>query len=67
MTKIGVESLALAVIAPDVKYFVCKEGVRHMDDPRVRRDPEAGGWDVTEKTKRFLELERKLHELTAEY
>ena len=56
VTKVGAETLNLAIFYPDLANLMHKDGVRHVSDPRVK-DGETferlGFWDYTEGEKRL--------------
>lgn len=61
----GVDTVGLAVMTPDSRLFMLREGVRHCDDPRLKEAErvESGCWDYTDRDKKLqgllLSLETK--------
>jgi hypothetical protein len=57
------DMITLNVLTPDLRDFRPRDGVRHMSDPKVARDPGAGGWDFHPTFRRLIEVERRVAEL----
>ncbi len=55
---VGTSTLTLAIHATDTKDHVSKSGVRHADDPFLRRSPnnEGGVWRLTPRDERINEM-----------
>jgi len=59
VTKVGRDAINLAVIPPESRSILVKEGVKYVGDPRIKIkgwDPESGLWDYTPDHKQFMEL-----------
>lgn len=68
VTRIGKDAINVAVIPPESRSLLVKEGVKYVNDPRIKIkgwDPEAGLWDYTPEHKEFLELTNALSTPTA--
>lgn len=52
---LGMSGLQLRIFPPDLNGCVTKDGVRHMEDKKVRDDNSAGGWDFTARLKRSID------------
>ena len=60
VTKVNRHSVNLAVVAPDSRVLVPKDGVRFVDDPWNRTNgisADSGVWDYTFESKQFLALQ----------
>lgn len=62
VTGIGSNSLNLNIFDRNSYNLRIRDGVRHVDDPAMKRDEqrESGGWQHTPATLRLRELEQKL-------
>jgi hypothetical protein len=65
VTRLNFRSVGLSIIAPDTHNFLLRDGVRHIDDPELKRDivrnAEEGAWEYTEQHQL---LEKALNELS---
>lgn len=62
ITQVNSGSVNLAIFEPDMRQLLPRDGVRHVDDPRVRpiEIEESGLWDFTPLTKRLLTMAAEL-------
>lgn len=58
VTGIGLDTVNLSIMHPDLKNFQVKDGVYHLNDPRCRKAEtrESGGWDFTPMGKKIRKL-----------
>jgi hypothetical protein len=57
VTSIGRNAIALAIVPPDSRAVLPKDGVMYVGDPRSRTgNPESGFWDFTPEHKLTAEL-----------
>lgn len=59
VTMVGRDAINVAVVPPESRALLVKEGVKYVNDPRVKTkgwDPEVGLWDYTLEHKQFVEL-----------
>lgn len=59
VTRMGRDAIDVAVIVPDSRSVLPKDGVKYIGDPRIKTngyDPEVGLWDYTDESKQLMEL-----------
>lgn len=57
VTKVGQDSIGVAVHVESVKDHLLKHGVRHVSDPWLNKFPshDGGSWDFTDWDKRLMD------------
>jgi len=59
VTRTGRDAIDVAVVVPDSRSVLPKDGVKYVGDPRIITngyDPEVGLWDYTQESKQLREL-----------
>lgn len=65
ITQVGNNSVNLTVWPPDNRGGLPRDGVRHISDPSVEKQPgyDSGVWDYTDDVKRLNAIEAQVAEL----
>jgi hypothetical protein len=66
VTQVGRRAVNLLAFPPDTRGGVPRDGVRHIDDPDLRRTTETamlGCWDFTDEHKLLVSQQRTLEQL----
>lgn len=62
VTAVGSFALTLNIVGRDLRNFIVRDSVHHIDDPLCRKEEfrESGGWDHTPFTKSVKRLMEQL-------